>query len=106
MLKVEWRASAIGRAPPARQGGTLCNAREELTPRDFEAAMRQQLTLFLQVPDPARPLLARPDPARLYSLIISNAARVPGVSDVRGGAWPLGPAARVVCVTDHQSTSI
>jgi hypothetical protein len=31
------------------QDGALCNEAEEMTPKDFEAAMRQQLTLFLQV---------------------------------------------------------
>ena len=31
------------------QNGELCNEAEEMTPEDFEAAMRQQLRLFVQV---------------------------------------------------------
>ena len=39
------------------QDGTLCNSRNEMTPRDFELAMRLQLRLYIQVPTP------RPAPA-------------------------------------------
>ncbi len=58
--ETETETERVRDTPLAPQDGTLCNEREEMTPQDFEAAMRQQLTLFLQVQQSARPGLSSP----------------------------------------------